>query len=293
MVLLPGKKSDFRILIIDDEKDFLSSMEFWFRSQGYTVLTAPGGREALEVLKKTVPNIIFLDYLMPDMNGVQVLGRLRRMYPHVPVVMLTAHAREDVRIEAYKVGANGVFDKSLDFYKAEHLINSLVRVVSKERRRPTVLRYRPRRWVAVLLALTLLSFLAIPRVLAPRVCFGDHCIRVELAVTPEQRTQGLMFRSALPPDTGMLFVFPEEGLWTFWMKNTYIPLDVVWLNDAREVVETYAMAMPAPGVPEPPSFGGTQKARYVVEVASDFIRAHKIRVGDKVRFQWIFLRGKL
>jgi uncharacterized membrane protein (UPF0127 family) len=103
----------------------------------------------------------------------------------------------------------------------------------------------------------------------------------------------LMFRSALPPDTGMLFVFPEEGLWTFWMKNTYIPLDVVWLNDAREVVETYAMAMPAPGVPEPPSFGGTQKARYVVEVASDFIRAHKIRVGDKVRFQWIFLRGKL
>lgn len=293
MTIPADKKSDFRVLIIDDEKDFLSSMEFWFRSQGYTVLTAPGGREALEVLKKTVPNIIFLDYLMPDMNGVEVLARLRRMYPRIPVVMLTAHAREDVRIEAYKHGANGVFDKSLDFYKAEHLINSLVRVVSKERKKPVPFQCRRFCWSGLLLAAALLAAFVWPRAFIPQVCFGDKCIRVEMAISAQERSQGLMFRTSLPPDTGMLFVFPEEGLWTFWMKNTYIPLDVIWLDQARQVVETYAMALPAPGILEPPSFGGTQKARYVVEAASGFIRAHQIRVGDKARFKWIFLREKL
>jgi uncharacterized membrane protein (UPF0127 family)/ActR/RegA family two-component response regulator len=287
------KKSDFKVLIIDDEKDFLSSMEFWFRSQGYAVLTASGGPEALDVLKKTVPNIIFLDYLMPGMNGVEVLHRLRRMYPRIPVVMLTAHAREDVRIEAYKHGANGVFDKSLDFYKAEHLINSLVRVVSKERRKPAPFRCRRFCWVALALAVAGVSVFAALRFFSPQVCFGDRCIRVELAVSVQERSQGLMFRSSLPSGTGMLFVFPEEGLWPFWMKNTYMPLDVIWLNDAREVVETYAMALPASDAAQPPSFGGTQKARYVVEAAPGIIRAQQIRVGDKARFKWIFLREKL
>ncbi len=283
------KKSDFRILIIDDERDFLSSMEFWFRSQGYTVLTASSGIEGLEILKKTVPNIVFLDYLMPGIDGVQTLNRLRRMYPQLPVVMLTAHAREDVRVEAYKHGANGVFDKSLDFYKAEHLINTLVRVVSKERRRPVPARWRRLVWWLVLLFWVLVPLFFFSRLAQPQVCFGRHCIDVELAVSDEERARGLMFRSALPPDRGMLFIFPAEGLWPFWMKNTYIPLDVIWLNSGREIVETYARALPAPKLVEPPSFGGTQKARYAVEVPADFIRLHRIRVGDKVRFKWIFL----
>jgi CheY-like chemotaxis protein len=127
------RKSDFHILIVDDEKDFLSSMSVWFKSQGYLVEAVSSGQDALDLLKTKKPNIIFLDIAMPDMDGVETLKRLRKIRPHVPVVMLTKDASEEACLNAYKHGVNGFFNKSLEFYEATHLINSLARVVSKER----------------------------------------------------------------------------------------------------------------------------------------------------------------
>jgi DNA-binding response OmpR family regulator len=129
----PKKKSDFHILIVDDEADFLSSMEYWFKSQGYAVQTAPDGAQAIELLKKNVPNIIFLDIKMPVMDGIETLKIIRKMRLKIPVIMLVAHPSEELRVAAYKYGANAFLEKSLDFYQAEHLINSLVRVTSKQK----------------------------------------------------------------------------------------------------------------------------------------------------------------
>lgn len=127
------QKSDFHILIIDDDRDFLSSMSVWFKSQGYGVEAVTRGEEALKILKKRKPNIIFLDFFMPGMDGLETLQNIRRMKIKAPVVMLSRDVPESVCLAAYALGINAILDKTLDFYNAQHLINSLSRVVSRPR----------------------------------------------------------------------------------------------------------------------------------------------------------------
>lgn len=62
----------------------------------------------------------------------------------------------------------------------------------------------------------------------------------EIADTPGKRTIGLMYRTHMPPDHGMLFLFPDSKRWTFWMKNTKMPLDILWLDEEATIVHVEA-----------------------------------------------------
>ena len=73
-------------------------------------------------------------------------------------------------------------------------------------------------------------------------------LTLQVADTPAERARGLMDRTSLPGDHGMLFVHQEAGPWPFWMLNTLVPLDVVWLDGDRRVVDIQTMR-PEPGVP--------------------------------------------
>lgn len=130
------------------------------------------------------------------------------------------------------------------------------------------------------------------RVFFPQVCFQKTCLGVELALTAKQREHGLMFRRHLPDNQGMLFVFPNDDYWVFWMKNTYIPLDIVWLDSHHKVVDMVLNARPM-ALESPPAFKPAFRAQYVLEGNAGFVEKNKIQTGDQARIRWIFLPKKI
>ena len=97
------------------------------------------------------------------------------------------------------------------------------------------------------------------------VCFEENCFQVEIADTDEKRERGLMFREELCSDCGMLFVYDEEIKSKFWMKNTLIPLDIIWLDSDLKVIH---VANAVPCVTEECELYGpsSEKSQYVLEV---------------------------
>ena len=105
-------------------------------------------------------------------------------------------------------------------------------------------------------------------------------VRVELATTPIAQQQGLMYRRELASDAGMLFIFPTDGVLHFWMKNTLIPLDMLFIDRDRRIVGIVENARPMSTEP----VGPDQAARYVLEVNGGFAMQHHIATGGTVEF---------
>lgn len=112
----------------------------------------------------------------------------------------------------------------------------------------------------------------------------DHCILAEIADTSETRLKGLMFRDNLPESRGMLFVYPQSNYWNFWMKNTKMPLDIIWLDKTGRVVDIVNKAPPC--MREPCRiYVPREKAAYVLELASDMSKKWRLNIGDLIIFE--------
>jgi len=135
--------------------------------------------------------------------------------------------------------------------------------------------------LALLLAATLSSTPACAAPSGPRVILQSggksHRVQVELADTDAKRERGLMFRKELPEGRGMLFLFDEEGEHTFWMKDTLIPLDLIFVDSSGRVTGIIARARPL--TLEPRSGG---PSRMVLEVPGGWAAAHGVRAGDRM-----------
>lgn len=105
-----------------------------------------------------------------------------------------------------------------------------------------------------------------------------HHFTVELALTPEQREQGLQHRESLPPDHGMLFDFGAEQSVYFWMKNTPIPLDMLFVAGDGRIVGFARRTTPYSHntIPSP------QPVRYVLEIGGGIARHLGLQVGDRL-----------
>jgi uncharacterized protein len=103
-------------------------------------------------------------------------------------------------------------------------------------------------------------------------------VRVEVARTPEQRTHGLMFRERLDADAGMIFLFEHDDDHTFWMKNTPLPLDMIFVTTGLAVAGVVENAVPFST--ESRSCG--QQSRFVLEVNAGFAARHGITAGTRV-----------
>lgn len=127
-----------------------------------------------------------------------------------------------------------------------------------------------------------------------KVCFGQNCFRVEIAERAVDLEKGLMFRNYLEKDRGMLFVFENSGNYPFWMKNTLIPLDIIWINKNNEIVFIKEKAEPCPPSPKAtegqvkevdcPIIDPEETAKYVLEINGGLVKEMNIKVGDKVSF---------
>jgi uncharacterized membrane protein (UPF0127 family) len=107
---------------------------------------------------------------------------------------------------------------------------------------------------------------------------GVHVFAVELAVTPEQQAQGLMFRRELPEGRGMLFDFQKEQPTSFWMKNTYIPLDMIFIRADGRILRVAENTVPLSEALV--SSGGPVRA--VLEVIAGTAKKLGIAAGDRV-----------
>ena len=111
-------------------------------------------------------------------------------------------------------------------------------------------------------------------------------VTLELAVTSEEIGRGLMFRPSLPDDRGMLFLFSEERLPNFWMKNTIVPLDLVFFDNSGKIVDVIQNVQPCAAEPCP-QYIPSDPARAVLEIAAGNSDRLGLRVGDVVTFQGV------
>lgn len=84
-----------KILVVDDEKNILKLYQAELEDEGYTVVTASSGEDGLSAFEKEDPDLVTLDILMPDMDGIQVLRQMKEKKPNIPVIMLTAYDYRD------------------------------------------------------------------------------------------------------------------------------------------------------------------------------------------------------
>ena len=119
---------------------------------------------------------------------------------------------------------------------------------------------------------------------APKVLLPDGFeVTLELAITPEELAQGLMFRPKLADDRGMLLIFAEERLPSIWMMNTLVALDLVYLDSKGNVVDVITDAQPCPGEPCP-RFTPKLPAKAVLEIPAGSATLHGVSAGDRLEF---------
>lgn len=118
-----------RILIVDDEPDILFLLKQHLEKWGYEVSTATQGFEALNKIRKEMPDLIILDLMLPGLDGFQITGMLKRdrRYNKIPILMLTARAQKKDSDTALSLGVDGYLIKPFEseslFKKIEELLN--------------------------------------------------------------------------------------------------------------------------------------------------------------------------
>jgi len=147
--------------------------------------------------------------------------------------------------------------------------------------------------------LTVLLFLAGAAAAAPaqRVPHGasaasivlpdGYKLTAELALTPEEQSKGLMFRNSLPADHAMLFVFDDYAPRSFWMKNTFVDLDMVFLDPGLKVMKVFhRVPRSRPDQPEAEVARASSPAAFVLELPAGTARAHGVRTGTRLKVSY-------
>lgn len=113
------------ILIIDDQPGIRMLLSELFRREGHETILAVNGLEAFYQLEQVEPDCILLDMKMPGMTGIEVLKKIKKEWPHIPVMMMTAYGEDDLLTEAIELGAIKYFIKPFDIYEVRDAVNHI------------------------------------------------------------------------------------------------------------------------------------------------------------------------
>jgi uncharacterized protein len=113
-----------------------------------------------------------------------------------------------------------------------------------------------------------------------RLTVGSCTLWVQIAADPVSRARGLMKRTTLAPDGGMLFVFDSPAILSFWMRDTVLPLDIAFIGSDRRIVNILSMQP----LDDKRLYRSSGPARYALEVNRGWFREHNVKPGDKVDF---------
>src|SRR6185369_15536316 len=120
--------SKYLILIADDSADSAAMLSLYLQQQGYRVLTASNGEDAIKIAERTLPNLILMDISMPTLDGLGATRRIREddAMRDIPIIAVTAFGTEGFQRAAYDVGVSGYLTKPIDLDRMCHLIAHLL-----------------------------------------------------------------------------------------------------------------------------------------------------------------------
>ena len=130
------------IMVVDDSEDTRSLIKVILEKKGYEVITSPGGRECIAVMREQSPDLILLDYVMPEMDGIEVFNLMKSEGIDIPTIILTGEGSEDIAITFFKMGISDYVPKKGDYFSRlpgvienslkQHRQDQLRKVLEKE-----------------------------------------------------------------------------------------------------------------------------------------------------------------
>lgn len=116
---------------------------------------------------------------------------------------------------------------------------------------------------------------------------GSLSVKAQVADTASVRKKGLSERDSLPINSGMLFVFDKSGKWGIWMKGMKFPIDIIWIDDGKKIVDIAEDAVPEPGKKDSALtvYRPRADSKYVLEINAGLSNLNNLRVGDTVNFE--------
>jgi len=139
-------------------------------------------------------------------------------------------------------------------------------------------------WAIILLIIVAIFICLYPQ--PTNVCFENKCFKVETVSTDRDRAIGLSYRDRLDLDKGMLFVFDYEDKHSFWMRNTLIPLDIIWLDANKNIVFIKENAEPCKEGELCETIKPVKPALYVLEVNAGQAKEAGLKIGDNLTFNF-------
>tara|TARA_B110001454_G_scaffold219198_1_gene251457 strand:- start:25864 stop:26319 length:456 start_codon:yes stop_codon:yes gene_type:complete len=138
--------------------------------------------------------------------------------------------------------------------------------------------------VVFLVCLSIQSFADGPKFKKGTIQINSKTIKAEFAISDAEQQHGLMNRTEIPDDFGMLFVFEDEDYRSFWMKNTFVNLSIAYIGANKKILEIIDMEASKSSLDaNPKTYPSSAKAKYALEVKQGWFAKNKIKVGDSIK----------